>query len=345
LTEDTWPDAVQLAEDTKGVLRVELTAKSETLLRSSSASTAAATTASAPPLWSPPGALPIATPLKPGVQEARPSVATAAAGDATTTEFMPSRQESVALFTSFYPVWAPPGLQPHRSPQASYPSERAGTVPPPAGSFESERSFTGAPSAPAPASVRSDVGAPPGFPQDQQQQQQQRKSYAPKPILKMYLALNEYGRLTPRIMTSVMANFIPLVVQRISRHTDCLTFGMYHKFYRILPTMKATLEAIQEVPSLQRFAQQLRVVVESGPEVPEMCGMGQWMVNFLKALSQEPFDTEIKILLALAEPWSLVVREDIVTYRDMLDCGEVNITHTGVKCDMCGETPIMGPKF
>ncbi|EER13142.1 hypothetical protein Pmar_PMAR007538, partial [Perkinsus marinus ATCC 50983] len=54
----------------------------------------------------------------------------------------------------------------------------------------------------------------------------------------MYFALNEQGKLTPRIVTSVMANFIPLVVQRISRHTDCVTFGIYHKFYRILPTLK-----------------------------------------------------------------------------------------------------------
>ncbi|KAF4667129.1 hypothetical protein FOL47_003731 [Perkinsus chesapeaki] len=365
LTEDTWLDAVQLAQDTKGVLRVELSAKPGTFLaRTSSAATTAVHSVSTPPVttsptWASPGALPVVLPLKDTAPQGSISSHSATATvepTATGTETRRSLATSIATVDSQpvhvgpeapsrvgsadpFPVWAPPGLQPQPRQQYNTPEERESnknTTPTLGRGNEAAQSGMTYPT--APSSTRADLGPPPGF-------QQQRKSYAPKPILKMYLALTECGRLTPRIMASVMANFIPLVVQRISRHTDCLTFGMYHKYYRILPTMRAVLAAIQTIPSLQRFTPQLMAIVQLGPDVPEMCGMGQWAVNFLKALSQEPFDVEVKVLLAMAEPWSVVVREDILKYRSMLEVGEVHITHTGVKCNMCGEMPIIGPKF
>ncbi|EER00821.1 hypothetical protein Pmar_PMAR002890 [Perkinsus marinus ATCC 50983] len=170
--------------------------------------------------------------------------------------------------------------------------------------------------------------------------------YAPKPVLRTFLRLNEMNMLTPRMITSVTVSFIPLMIQRCSRHTDRLSHYVRNDYERMRPTLQSMLLAITHIRELHEFMPLLQAVVNSGPNTPEITEFGQWFVGLLKSFSTLCFDTQVQVLLVVAPSWIPCFRAAVrLGHFDVPPTPIQQVTHHGVDCDGCGTKPIVGPRF
>ncbi|KAF4667128.1 hypothetical protein FOL47_003730 [Perkinsus chesapeaki] len=172
------------------------------------------------------------------------------------------------------------------------------------------------------------------------------KIYAPKPVLRMFLCLNEMNMLTPRMVTSVIVSFIPLMIQRCSRHTDRLSYNVYNNYKCFRPTLQSMLLAITHIPVLHEFIPLLQAIVNSGPYTPEIAEFGQWFVGLLKSFSTLCFDTQVQVLLMVVPSWIPCIQAAVnCGHFDVPPTPKQQVTHKGVACDGCGVSPIVGPRF
>ncbi|KAF4694848.1 hypothetical protein FOZ60_006701 [Perkinsus olseni] len=172
------------------------------------------------------------------------------------------------------------------------------------------------------------------------------KIYAPKPVLRMFLCLNDMNLLTPRMITSVTVSFIPLMIQRCSRHTDRLSYNVYNNYACLRPTLQSMLLAITHIPVLHEFMPLLQAIVNSGPNTPEVAEFGQWFVGLLKSFSTLTFDAQVQVLLMVAPSWIPCFQTAVgLGHFDVPPTPKQQVTHHGVDCDGCGSNPIVGPRF
>ncbi|KAF4727937.1 hypothetical protein FOZ62_008492 [Perkinsus olseni] len=173
------------------------------------------------------------------------------------------------------------------------------------------------------------------------------KIYTPKPVLRMFLCLNDMNLLTPRMITSSM------------------------------------LLAITHIPVLHEFMPLLQAIVNSGPNTPEVTEFGQWFVGLLKIFSTLTFDAQVQdeylrefesvldcvvskqgveshkanifvvLFVSFSEVLLMVTPSWIPCFQTAVGLGHFDVpptpkqqvTHHGVDCDGCGSKPIVGPRF
>ncbi|KAF4724394.1 hypothetical protein FOZ62_015485, partial [Perkinsus olseni] len=133
------------------------------------------------------------------------------------------------------------------------------------------------------------------------------KTYTPKPLVKMFLNLNIQGLLTPRILASVASAFLPLTIQRLSRHTDRISKAARVKYEWIRPTLQALLTSLEKLPEMQEYVPPLREIVTGGPDSPRMRSFGTWFITSMKAFAALPFEKRMPVLLNAAPRWMTVV--------------------------------------
>ncbi|EER13520.1 hypothetical protein Pmar_PMAR000107 [Perkinsus marinus ATCC 50983] len=159
----------------------------------------------------------------------------------------------------------------------------------------------------------------------------------------MDISLRDNGLLRLDVVT---VSFIPLMIQRCSRHTDRLSYHVHKKYDCIRPTLQSMLLAITHIPELHEFMPLLQAIVNSGPNTPEVTEFGQWFVGLLKSFSTLSFDTQVQVLLMVAPSWIPCFRTAIQLGRfDVPPTPKQQVTHYGVECDGCGVNPIVGPRF
>ncbi|KAF4665214.1 hypothetical protein FOL47_004694, partial [Perkinsus chesapeaki] len=157
--------------------------------------------------------------------------------------------------------------------------------------------------------------------------QSTRRTFTAKPLAWIFMGLDACGMLTPHMVTSILVSFIPLTIQRISRHTDRLSRKMYKRYKELRPVLQA--------------------IVNQGCDAPQMSTIGQWVVSFLKALSTLSFDAQVQVVTIIVPNWIPLMHKIIVnsSLSQTPVATKEELTHEGASCDGCGCKPIVGPLF
>ncbi|EER20220.1 hypothetical protein Pmar_PMAR021244 [Perkinsus marinus ATCC 50983] len=153
--------------------------------------------------------------------------------------------------------------------------------------------------------------------------------------------------LTPHMVTSVLVSFIPLMIQRISRHTEHLTRKMFKRYKELRPVLQSLLLAITPIPPLKSFVPTLQAVVNQGRDAPQMGTIGEWFVSFMKALSTLSFDGQVQVVTIIVPNW-IPLMHKIMAHTSLshaLVPTKEELTHRDASCDGCGCKPIIGPLF
>jgi len=160
-------------------------------------------------------------------------------------------------------------------------------------------------------------------------------------------ALRESGVLTDPMLASLVAQWLPMLTQRVARKADKIGHMTRSGLSGTCRTLLEALEACcGRCAGLDRFRAPLReaLAAEPGPE-----NLGETLLGLLKALQAEPFAARVAFVGQAAEQLMHVLEqlEGPLHERPNWSADQfvARAVHPGVTCDSCGVSPILGPRF
>jgi len=166
----------------------------------------------------------------------------------------------------------------------------------------------------------------------------------PKKLLMMVLLLKKGGVLTPAMLASVSAQWLPMLILRVNGKVDKIghwaSNGLSNEFHCLLAALQ---DCSAQVPELEQFQAPLKSVLtgEPGPQ-----NIGEMLLEFLKAVQSLNFTARMSFLQKVAKRVLPVLDQfEFIPMTSMMPAPPGLFEHLGVTCDGCGVSPLLGPRF
>lgn len=169
------------------------------------------------------------------------------------------------------------------------------------------------------------------------------RSVGPQKLLACLAGLHHAGRLSSRMISSLVLQFLPILAQRAHRKQEKINrIGGQHRDM-VLPLLKKALAGAGTIPELEP----VKPLLEGFIFGPDDSKLGDCAAALLKALANAPSREPVAALVrgAGAELLELLPQAvpDVFSWDGGLAIGVAE--HRGVKCAGCSVEPIMGPRF